>query len=154
MGIEGVLLCCPARSAASKLIFFLQAQCSTALGLEPHVLNEVDATFVQAFLRALRRTVRLTSSAVTCQRTFRSVWYVETKVVLESKLSKPLWCWSRKSSPRKGQRHPKGPNGTHAHTSMQNGRSVDYLVHCTVGEVIDDLPKCADLPHHKLMHPY
>ena len=45
---------------------------------------EVDATFVQAFLQALRRMVRLTSSAVTCQRTFRSVWYVETKVVLES----------------------------------------------------------------------
>jgi len=109
---------------------------------------EVDATFVQAFLQALRRMVRLTSSAVTCQRTFRSVWYVETKVVLESKLSKPLWCWSRKSSPCKGQRHPKGPNGTHAHTSMQNGRSVDYLAHCTVGEVIDDPPKRSDLLHH------
>ena len=118
---------------------------------------EVDATFAQAFLQALRRTVRLTSSAVTCQRAFRSVWYVESKEALERKLSKPLWRWFRKPSPRKAHRHPKGPNGTHAHTcaiSMQNGRSVDYLAHCTVGEVIDDLPKCADLPHHKLMHPY
>ena len=74
---------------------------------------------------------------------------ISTRTARGCKLSRPLGCWSRKSSLRKGQRHPKGPSGTHVYTyaiSMQNGRSVDYLAHCTVGEVIDDLPKCSDLP--------
>ena len=116
MGIEWVLQCCPARPTASKLFFSPGTMLYRTWFGAPCL--EVDATFVQAFLQALRRMVRLTSSAVTCQRTFRSVWYVETKVVLESKLSKPLWRWSRKHHRARARGIQKAPTA-HMHIHMQ-----------------------------------